>query len=170
MILYCSLIGNIIHDADQWTNQHLIFHFQPTAGNLHPHTPPEVPEGGRPRHHQGGDPWGGADRGGWWDRPRRDGAAARPDPLVQRSEPHPDTGTSPRPKDGSHSFFLYFYSYNWCLYSTDDNVAPKCWNHRFSAAEFHSHTLSLKIEWLDLTHQAELSAVRGRLFPCHMQT
>lgn len=62
------------------------------ADYSHPHSPPEVPEGGRPWHHEGGDPRGGADRGRRWDRPRRDGAEERPDPLVQRSEPHPDAG------------------------------------------------------------------------------
>lgn len=69
-----------------------------SADNIHPHSPPEVPEGGRSRHHEGGDPRGGADRGRWRDWPRWDGTEEGPDPLVQRSEPHPDTGTDSVPR------------------------------------------------------------------------
>lgn len=70
---------------------------QTSADHIHPDPPPQIPEGGRPRNHQGGDPQGGDDGGHGRDRPRRDGAKERPDPVVQRSEPHPDTGTTSAP-------------------------------------------------------------------------
>lgn len=81
-----------------------MYFFCNTADLSHPHPPPEVPEGGRSRHHEGGDPRGGADGGRRRDRPRGDGAEERPDPLVQRSEPHPDAGTTAAPRrDTQHT-------------------------------------------------------------------
>lgn len=65
-----------------------------SAGHDHPDSAPDLPEGGRPRHNKGGDPRGGAHGGHGRDRPRRDGAAQGPDPVVQGSEPHPDSGAS----------------------------------------------------------------------------
>lgn len=98
-----------------------------SAGNSHPHSPPEVPEGGGSRHHEGGDPRGGADRGRRRDRPRRDGAEERPDPLVQRSEPHPDAGTTSAPhRDTQHtakSTFTTNFTFH-CLI-TGDGRAPR---------------------------------------------
>lgn len=52
---------HITDQQPQWTNQAFFPH--PSAGDLYPHAPPEVPEGGRPWHHQGRDPRGGADGG-----------------------------------------------------------------------------------------------------------
>lgn len=81
------------------------FFLSHSADLSHPHPPPEVPEGGGSRHHQGGDTRGGADGGRRRDRPRRDGAEERPDPLVQRSEPHPDAGKRATPRrDTQHTF------------------------------------------------------------------
>lgn len=157
-----SLISN---PSGRTRTSNIFFFFpQPAAGDFYPHAPPEVPEGGGPRHHQGGDPRGGADGGRWRDRPRRDGAAARPNPLVQRSEPHPDTGTSSRPEDGSRPqvWFVSFLPIIDHVYILQMAVwQQSAETTGFPAAEF----LRLRIEWFHSTHQAELSAVRGKVIP-----
>lgn len=90
-----------------------VFSFLTSADLGHPHPPPEVPDGSRSRRHEGGDPRGGDDGGRRRDRPRGDGAAERPDPLVQRPEPHPDAGTVPgaRTPGVTASFTLGFKAF-----------------------------------------------------------
>ena len=79
------------------------------SGHFHYTYPiPEVPEGGWTRHHQRGDHQGC--RGAGRDRPCRDGAAQRPDPLVPGPEPYPDSGmvmvACPGPGGGIPSIFI----------------------------------------------------------------
>ena len=79
------------------------------SGHFHDTYPvPEVPEGGWTRHHQRGDHQGC--RGAGRDRPCRDGAAQRPDPLVPGPEPYPDSGmvmvACPGPGGGIPSVFI----------------------------------------------------------------
>lgn len=58
----------------------------------HTQQPAALPAEGGPAHPEGRDARGGRERGERGDRPRREGAEERADPLVQRPQPHSDPG------------------------------------------------------------------------------